>query len=240
MCDNILAYGLLSVDFDISSKSSKLLQKMIIFGNLETKVYLIDQIMYIIRELMIEQSEDYHLQMFLQLLVSCIKLWHHTEIHKLRLTTGPLTDQLNGVQFYNINSPSKSQKIKRQPDSENQGAKGAGKAQTYPDIQNYLYIFDLIDSISLIGICNKDKRARNLSLVLIQESSKLKRLIAGHDTRKTLADLLYLNELAIKDKLVERLTLLKMFKFKNFKTENQSQYESFTKTYNLEDIGQIL
>ena len=88
-----------------------MLQKMIIFGNLETKVYLIDQIIYIIKELMIEQVEDHHLQMFLQQLVSCIKLWHHTEIHKLRLTTGPVTDQLKGVQFYNINSPAKPQKL---------------------------------------------------------------------------------------------------------------------------------
>lgn len=67
ICNNVLAYGLLSADFDISSKSSKMLQKMIIFGNLETKVYLIDQIIYIIKELMIEQvAGDYHLHMFLQ------------------------------------------------------------------------------------------------------------------------------------------------------------------------------
>ena len=65
ICNNVLAYGLFSADFDISSKSSKMLQKMIIFGNLEAKVYLIDQIIYIIKELMIEQVEDYHLFMFL-------------------------------------------------------------------------------------------------------------------------------------------------------------------------------
>ena len=89
----------------------------------------------------------------------------------------------------------------------------------------------------MIGICNKEKRARSLSLVLIQESSKLKRLIAGHDTRKTLADLLYLNELAIRDRLAERVALLKMFKHKD---EGNSQPDCFTKTYNLEDFDQIL
>jgi hypothetical protein len=39
---NILAYGILSVDAEISSKTSKLLQKLMIFGNLEIKIMVID------------------------------------------------------------------------------------------------------------------------------------------------------------------------------------------------------
>jgi hypothetical protein len=45
------------------------------------------------------------------------------------------------------------------------------------------------------------------------ESGKLKRLVAGEDKRKSLADLLHCNELVIRDKIAERLTLVKMFKF---------------------------
>ena len=92
MQSNILAYGILSADFDISSKTSKLLQKMMMFGNLETKVCVLDQIIYMIKELLIEQCEDYHLQMLLQQLVSCVKLWHHAEIHKLGISPNILGD----------------------------------------------------------------------------------------------------------------------------------------------------
>ena len=101
---NILAYGLLSADFEISSKTSKLLQKMMIFGTLEAKVSILDQLLYIIKELVIEQQEDFHLPMFLQQLVSCVKLWHHTEIHRLRISPGPLADQLQGVQYVGVGS----------------------------------------------------------------------------------------------------------------------------------------
>ena len=109
---------------------------------------------------------------------------------------------------------------------------------TYPEIQQFLYIFDMLDAISLIGICNKEKIVRCLSLSLLQDSSKLKRLIAGHDPKKSLADLLYYNELAIKDKIIDRMTLIKMFKFRNVKTDVVC--DSFTKTYSREDIETIL
>jgi hypothetical protein len=67
----------------------------------------------------------------------------------------------------------------------------------------------------LVGLCSNQKICRGLSLSLMVESSKLRRLIAGFDTRKSLADLLYLNELTIKDRIVERCNILKMFKFRN-------------------------
>ena len=38
---------------------------MMIFGNIETKVMLIDQLVYMIKELMIDQLEEFHLQMLL-------------------------------------------------------------------------------------------------------------------------------------------------------------------------------
>jgi hypothetical protein len=53
-----------------------------------------------------------------------------------------------------------------------------------------------------------------------------------------LADLLYYNELAIKDNIIDRMTLLKMFKFRNVKTDVEC--DSFTKTYSREDIETIL
>jgi hypothetical protein len=127
---------------------------------------------------------------------------------------------LSSVQFININSSKNAPKANKGQKSDNSAIKGAENVQTYPEIHNYLYIFDLMDAISLIGISNKEKIARNLSLVLIQESSKLKRLVAGQDKRKSLADLLYYNDLAIRDRIAERMTLIKMFKFKGVNSEN--------------------
>ena len=126
---------------------------------------------------------------------------------------------MNNVSFININSRN-TRKAGKGPKSDSSAIKGAENVQTYPDIHGFLYIFDLMDAISLIGISNKEKIARNLSLVLIQESSKLKRLVAGQDKRKSLADLLYYNDLAIRDRISERMTLIKMFKFKGATSES--------------------
>ena len=72
----------------------------------------------------------------------------------------------------------------------------------------------MLDIFSLLGISNKDRVSCNLSLSLMQKSSKLKRLIAGFDTRKSLADLLYYNEVNIKEKIIERLVFMKTFKLR--------------------------
>ena len=50
----------------MSSKTSKLLQKMMMFGGLQTKTALLDQLVYLTKELMIEQLEDFQLPLVLQ------------------------------------------------------------------------------------------------------------------------------------------------------------------------------
>jgi len=57
--------GLLSVDYEVASKTSKLIQKLVVFSNLETKVAVLDQIIYIIKELLVCSTEEHHLAMFL-------------------------------------------------------------------------------------------------------------------------------------------------------------------------------
>ena len=65
----------------------------------------------------------------------------------------------------------------------------------YNRMVNYMYIFDITDMIGLIGICNKEKLIRQLSLILMVESGKLKRLLIPKDHyRKGLYDILYYNE----------------------------------------------
>ena len=81
---NMIPYGLLSVDFKLSSKTGKLLQRLMASGSLELKVALLDQLCYFFKELMIEQVEQHHSAMFLQQLVTCVRHWRHSEIFKLR------------------------------------------------------------------------------------------------------------------------------------------------------------
>jgi hypothetical protein len=238
---NILAYGLLSADFGISSKTSKLLQKLMIFGSLEARVHALDQIVYVTKELMIEQLEDFHLPMLLQQLVSCIKLWHHTEIHRLRLNPGPLEEQLSGVPVVAVSSGARTRQGKSSSGHEaREGLPTVERVQTYADIQGHLYLFDLLDAVTLIGLCNKEKVVRSLALVLLLESSKLKRLIAGQDKRKSLADLLYYNELAIRDRVSERMTLVKLFKSRGSKDPSQSPNDTFTRTYARAEMDEVI
>jgi hypothetical protein len=55
-----------------------------------------------------------------------------------------------------------------------------------------MYIFDMLDLITLLGICNKDRFMRQLSIILMAETGKLKRLLV-HQTkyRNGLYDILY-------------------------------------------------
>lgn len=46
--------GLFSSDYELCSKTCKFLQKMMIFGSVESKVSIIDQLVYVAKELMIE------------------------------------------------------------------------------------------------------------------------------------------------------------------------------------------
>lgn len=64
------------------------------------------------------------------------------------------------------------------------------KKEPYPEIFGHLYIFDLIDTICLLGFSCKDKHVRRLSLLICHEAGKLKRLIAGYDKRKSLSELI--------------------------------------------------
>ena len=76
--------------------------------------------------------------------------------------------------------------------------------------------------------------------MLILEAGKLKRLVAGHDKRKSLADLLYYNELAIRDRISERMALVKMFKFRGAKSDSAQPPDTFTKTYDRNDVDQLV
>ena len=71
----------------------------------------------------------------------------------------------------------------------------------------------MIDTISLLGICNRDRLVRQLSTVLIVEVGKMKRLLVRKDKyRRSLYDLLEYNRDKIREKMVDMMLIFNSFK----------------------------
>ena len=83
-------------------------------------------------------------------------------------------------------------------------------------------MFDLIDMVSIISLCNKDIFARSLGYILIQETGKLKRLLVHKDKQRfILSDVLYYKRDHMIDNLVKRLSIFHGLKEQGFKPQKQ-------------------
>ncbi len=81
-------------------------------------------------------------------------------------------------------------------------------------------MFDLLDMVSLISLCNKDIFVRSLGCILIQETGKLKRLLVHKDKQRfILSDILYYNRDRLVDNLTKRLCIFHGLKEQGFKTQ---------------------
>lgn len=58
-----------------------------IYGDLSLRISLIDQMIYFIKELMLESPEDHLVTQYLQTLTNMIKIWHQTESIKFQAAT---------------------------------------------------------------------------------------------------------------------------------------------------------
>lgn len=55
----LLPHLLLCLDYGVAQKTMKCFQKMMIFGDLSMRISLVDQMVYFIKELMLESPEEY-------------------------------------------------------------------------------------------------------------------------------------------------------------------------------------
>ncbi len=62
-----------------------MLQKLIVYGSLKLKVALIDQMVYFIKEFMLDSPEEHFLNQYLDHLIAMIIIWHQTEKNKVKL-----------------------------------------------------------------------------------------------------------------------------------------------------------
>ena len=65
----------------------KSFQKMMIYGDVSMRICLVDQMIYFIKELMLESPEEFLLTQCLQTLTNMIKIWHQSETIKFQATT---------------------------------------------------------------------------------------------------------------------------------------------------------
>ena len=72
----LLPHFALCLDYGVAQKTMKCLQKMMIFGDLSIRISLVDQMIYFIKELMLDSPEDYLVTQCLQTLSNMIKIWH--------------------------------------------------------------------------------------------------------------------------------------------------------------------
>lgn len=97
------------------------------------------------------------------------------------------------------------------------------------------YIFDLLDCLSLISIACKDSLVRRLGLILTVESGKLRRILcSSDDLRKSLHELIVSQEASIRQRIVERVAIMEMFRHKG------PDGQRFTKTYDVVEIDSVL
>ena len=83
----------------------------------------------------------------------------------------------------------------------------------YRELHKHLKIFDLLDMLSLLAICNKDNFVRSLGTILSVETGKLKRLLVHKDKQRyILSDLLYYYRVKLQDSLVQKLSVFHCFK----------------------------
>lgn len=83
-------------------------------------------------------------------------------------------------------------------------------------------MFDLLDMVSILSLCNKDIFARSLGCILIQETGKLKRLLIHKDKQRfILSDVLHYNRGNMQENLIKRLTIFYGFKGQGFRSQKE-------------------
>ena len=92
----------------------------------------------------------------------------------------------------------------------------------YKELHQHLQMFDLLDMVSILSLCNKDIFVRSLGCILIQETGKLKRLLVHKDKQRyNLSDVLYYNRDKMLDSVVKRLSVFYALKGQGFKSQQE-------------------
>ena len=83
--ERLLPYLVLCLDFRVAEKAIKCLTKMMMYSKAPMRIALIDQMIYFIKELMIDSTDEGQLLQFCQVLLNMVRVWHQTEKMKVQL-----------------------------------------------------------------------------------------------------------------------------------------------------------
>ena len=78
---------MMNLDYNISTTAIREIQKLMVFSCFKTRVALVDQLLYMIKELMIDTPEDFLISQTLLVLIKIIKIWHITEKIKVKVSS---------------------------------------------------------------------------------------------------------------------------------------------------------
>lgn len=59
-CQNTLPYLLLSADYEVVTTVSRELQRLVVFGDFQAKIAVVDQMIYLVKELMLSAPLEFH------------------------------------------------------------------------------------------------------------------------------------------------------------------------------------
>jgi len=167
----------------------KCMIKLMLYSKLPMRVALLDQMVYFIKELMIDSTDDFQVTQFTQMLLCMVRIWHQSEKTKVQ-TKSPLVAGLRLLDKTVIDITD--------PDD---------KSQT--DIHQHMHIFDYLDMIGVIATCNKNHLLRSIGSLLLAETGRLKRLLVRKDKHKhSISDLSYFHKDSLSDNINQRLSLL--------------------------------
>ena len=76
---------MLNLDYDLSTTAMREMQRLVVHGTFKTRVALVDQLLYMIKELILSTPEDFLISQTLLLLIKVIKVWHSSEKIKVKV-----------------------------------------------------------------------------------------------------------------------------------------------------------
>lgn len=196
----------MSADSEILETSSRELYKVVAFGDFKVKLAVFDQMLYFIKELMVESPQDFLITQYMQQFIKMVKVWYLCERNKLKLNERSLKAKLcDGMEILQTN-------VFREP-SPGDEAQRVENSKVGTRMVNHQYLFDAMDMVALLGCNSKDALVRQLSIILMAESGKLKRLLIPKEVYKhSLYDVFYYSSDEIKEQLVKRMLIVNPYK----------------------------
>jgi len=112
-----------------------------------------------------------------------------------------------------------------------------GSSSKQQDATSYTYLFDMMDAVCLLSMCNKETLVRQLAFVLLSESGKLKRLLMVPSEKSlSLSDMLINKGEELRASIIESLLVYTPLKQQSLEIYSKEGFESLLKQAPIEQL----